>query len=118
MQFQPHFLFNTLNAIVVLVRQQKGQQAEETLGLFSDLLRCVLSDIDAQEVPLSRELEYLRLYLAIEQVRFSDRLRVALHVDTAVLEAAVPHMSLQPIVENAVRHGTTEFAPHLYQTMH
>jgi CheY-like chemotaxis protein len=105
MQLQPHFLFNTLNAIVVLVRQQKGQEAEETLGRFSDLLRCVLSDIDAQEVPLSRELEYLRLYLAIEQVRFSDRLRVALHVDSTVLEATVPHMSLQLIVENALRHG-------------
>ena len=76
MQLQPHFLFNTLNAIVVLVRQQKGQEAEETLARFSDLLRAVLSDIDAEEVPLRRELEYLRLYLSIEQVRFSDRLRV------------------------------------------
>ncbi|HEX6636452.1 MAG TPA: histidine kinase, partial [Steroidobacteraceae bacterium] len=75
-QLQPHFLFNTLNAIVVLVRQQKGQQAEETLARFSDLLRAVLADMDAQEVTLARELEYLRLYLSIEQLRFSDRLRV------------------------------------------
>ena len=58
-QLQPHFLFNTLNAIVVLVRQQKGQQAEETLARFSDLLRAVLADMDAQEVTLARELEYL-----------------------------------------------------------
>ncbi len=59
MQLQPHFLFNTLNAIMVLVRQQRGGEAEETLARFSDLLRAVLSDMDAQEVPLHRELEYL-----------------------------------------------------------
>jgi two-component system, LytTR family, sensor kinase len=104
-QLQPHFLFNTLNAIVVLVRQQKGQQAEETLARFSDLLRAVLADMDAQEVTLGRELEYLRLYLSIEQLRFSDRLRVEIDVDAEMLDAAVPHMGLQPIVENAIRHG-------------
>jgi two-component sensor histidine kinase len=104
-QLQPHFLFNTLNAIVVLVRQQKGQQAEETLARFSDLLRAVLTDLDAQEVPLSRELEYLRLYLAIEQVRFSDRLRVEIDVAPELMDAAVPHMALHPLVENAIRHG-------------
>lgn len=105
MQLQPHFLFNTLNAIVVLVRQQKGREAEETLARFSDLLRVVLSDMEAEEVPLSRELEYLRLYLSIEQLRFSDRLRVTIAADPDILDAAVPHMGLQPIVENAVRHG-------------
>jgi two-component system LytT family sensor kinase len=104
-QLQPHFLFNTLNAIVVLVRQQKGQQAEETLARFSDLLRAVLADMDAQEVTLGRELEYLKLYLSIEQLRFSDRLRIEIDVDPELLDAAVPHMGLQPIVENAVRHG-------------
>jgi signal transduction histidine kinase len=104
-QLQPHFLFNTLNAIVVLVRQQKGRQAEETLARFSDLLRAVLADMDSQEVTLARELEYLRLYLSIEQVRFSDRLRVEMDVDGDLLDAAVPHMALQPIVENAIRHG-------------
>ena len=70
-QLQPHFLFNTLNAIVVLVRQQKGQQAEETLARFSELLRAVLADMDVQEVTLARELEYLKLYLSIEELRFS-----------------------------------------------
>ena len=105
MQLQPHFLFNTLNAIVVLVRQQRGRQAEETLTRFSDLLRAVLDDMDAQEVPLHRELEYLRLYLSIEQTRFPDRLQVSIVAAPNVLDAAVPHMGLQPIVENAVRHG-------------
>ena len=104
-QLQPHFLFNTLNAIVVLVRQQKGRQAEETLARFSDLLRAVLADMDAQEVSLARELEYLKLYLAIEQLRFSDRLRVEIDVEPELMDAAVPHMGLQPLVENAVRHG-------------
>ena len=105
MQLQPHFLFNTLNAIMVLVRQQRGPQAEEMLARLSDLLRCVLEDVEAQEVPLRRELEVLQLYLAIEQVRFQDRLRVEINTEPAALDAAVPQMGLQPIVENAVRHG-------------
>jgi sensor histidine kinase YesM len=105
MQLQPHFLFNTLNAIMVLVRQQKGPQAEEMLSRLSDLLRCVLDDVESQQVSLSRELEYVRLYLSIEQVRFRDRLGVEISADPAVLDAAIPHMGLQPIVENAVRHG-------------
>jgi two-component system, LytTR family, sensor kinase len=105
MQLQPHFLFNTLNAIMVLVRQQKGRQAEEMLAHLSDLLRCVLEDVEAQEVSLRRELEYLQLYLSIEQVRFPDRLRTEITADPAILDAAVPQMGLQPIVENAIRHG-------------
>jgi len=105
MQLQPHFLFNTLNAIMVLVRQRSTARAEEMLGRLSDLLRCVLDEAEAQEVPLHRELDYVRLYLSIEQVRFDDRLTVVIAPDPAVLDAAVPHMALQPIVENALRHG-------------
>jgi sensor histidine kinase YesM len=105
MQLQPHFLFNTLNAIMVLVRQQRGPQAEEMLARLSDLLRSVLEDVETQEVPLHRELDYLRLYLAIEEVRFQDRLVVAISANASTLEAAVPHMGLQPLVENAIRHG-------------
>jgi two-component system LytT family sensor kinase len=110
MQLQPHFLFNTLNAIMVLVRQQKSKEAEQTLAHLSDLLRCVLEDVEAQEVPLRRELEYLQLYLSIEQVRFQDRLRVEISADPAILHAALPQMVLQPVVENAIRHGVGKSA--------
>jgi len=105
MQMHPHFLFNTLSAIVVLVRQGKRQEAETMLSRLSDLLRHTLDDVDAQEVPLWRELDFLRLYLSIEQVRFEDRLRVRIDAGPEVSDALVPHMVLQPIVENAVRHG-------------
>lgn len=110
MQLQPHFLFNTLNAIMVLVRQQKSKEAEQMLAHLSDLLRCVLEDVEAQEVPLRRELEYLQLYLSIEQVRFQDRLRVEISADPAILDAGLPQMVLQPVVENAIRHGVGKSA--------
>ena len=105
MQLQPHFLFNTLNAITVLVRQQKSKAAEQMLGHLGDLLRGVLEEVDAREVSLRRELEYLQLYLSIERVRFADRLRIEISADPATQQASVPHLILQPIVENAIRHG-------------
>jgi len=105
MQLHSHFLFNTLSAAIVLVRQQKGQKAETMLSRLSDLLRHTLEDVDTQEVPLWRELDFLRLYLSIEQVRFEDRLRVQIDAGPEVSDALVPHMARQPIVENAVRHG-------------
>ena len=105
MQMHPHFLFNTLSAIMVLVRQQKGREAEKMLSRLSDLLRHSMDDVETQEVPLWRELDFLRLYLSIEQVRFEDRLRVRIDAGPEVTNALVPHMALQPIVENAVRHG-------------
>jgi two-component system, LytTR family, sensor kinase len=105
MQLQPHFLFNTLNAVVSLVRARRGREAEDTLAHLSDLLRWVLDDREQQEVPLARELEYVRLYLAVERVRFADRLKIELRVAPEALDAAVPHLCLQPIVENAIRHG-------------
>jgi two-component system, LytTR family, sensor kinase len=105
MQLHPHFLFNTLSAIMVLVRQGKGPEAETMLSRLSDLLRHTLDDVETQEVPLWRELEFLRLYLSIEQVRFEDRLRIRIDAGPELSDALVPHMALQPLVENAVRHG-------------
>jgi sensor histidine kinase YesM len=105
MQLHPHFLFNTLGAIMVLVRQGKGREAEMMLSRLSDLLRHTLEDVETQEVPLWRELDFLRLYLSIEQVRFEDRLRLRIEAAPELSDALVPHMALQPIVENAVRHG-------------
>lgn len=105
MQLQPHFLFNTLSAIMVLTEQNKSTEAVQTLARFSDLLRLTLEDVDAQEVTLQRELEFLRLYLLIEQTRFKDRLLVQIDAAQITSDALVPHMVLQPIVENAIRHG-------------
>ena len=107
-QLQPHFLFNTLGAIVVLIQQRKTAQAEAMVEKLGDLLRVTLEDVEAQEVPLWRELEFLRLYLSIEQVRFEDRLKVRIVPTATLSEVLVPHMVLQPIVENAVRHGLGE----------
>jgi signal transduction histidine kinase len=107
-QLQPHFLFNTLNAITVLVRDRRGTMAVRMLDGLSDMLRQVLRSDQPHEVPLRSELQLIEQYLAIEQVRFSDRLRVQFAVDAAALDAAVPSFILQPLVENALRHGLTE----------
>jgi two-component system LytT family sensor kinase len=104
MQLQPHFLFNTLGAIMVLIQQQKTAEAEAMVERLGDLLRLTLEDVEAQEVPLWRELEFLRLYLSIEQVRFEDRLHVRI-ARTGLSDVLVPHMVLQPIVENSIRHA-------------
>lgn len=104
-QLQPHFLLNSLNAITVIVRDRDTATATRMLEQLGDMLRRVMRPDRPQEVPLSEELEFVRQYLAIETVRFSDRLAPAFDVDPAVLSAAVPEFLLQPLVENAVRHG-------------
>lgn len=103
-QLQPHFLFNTLNAISALALADP-HQARLMISRLSDLLRLTLEERHALEVPLARELELLRCYLDIQQVRFQDRLSTQLDVETDTLHAAVPSMILQPLVENALRHG-------------
>jgi signal transduction histidine kinase len=108
MQLQPHFLFNSLNAITVLVRDQRTQLAGRMLELLSDVLRQVLRSDQPHEVTLEEELQLIRQYLAIEEVRFSDRLVVRYHFDDDVLKAAVPRFILQPLVENALRYGVAD----------
>ena len=105
MQLHPHFLFNSLNAITVLVRDQDTAAAGRMLSLLSDVLRQVLRTDQTHEVSLADELGFLEQYLAIEQVRFSDRLHVVIDVDDSLRGAAVPPFLLQPLVENALRHG-------------
>jgi LytS/YehU family sensor histidine kinase len=105
MQLNPHFLFNSLNAITVLVRDQNTAAASRMLELLSDVLRLVLRAESSPEARLSAELHFLERYLAIEQVRFSDRLQTRVEVDEATRRAAVPQFILQPLVENALRHG-------------
>ncbi len=105
MQLHPHFLFNTLNSITVLVRDRDTAAASRMLELLSDVLRQVLRTGEAHETALLHEVEFLERYLAIEQVRFSDRLRPHIQIDPAVAHAAVPRFLLQPLVENALRHG-------------
>jgi signal transduction histidine kinase len=105
MQLHPHFLFNTLHTIAVLVREQDTETAVRLLARLGDVLREVLRSADAHEVRLRDELAFTGRYLEIEQVRFADRLRVVWRAETAALDAAVPHLVLQPLVENALRHG-------------
>jgi LytS/YehU family sensor histidine kinase len=105
MQLEPHFLFNSLNAITTLVELGRQQQAAEMLGHLNVILKRTLERSTPEKVPLSQELEIVENYLAIEQVRFADRLRIDIKVDPAALHSMVPCFLLQPIVENAIRHG-------------
>ena len=107
-QLQPHFLFNTLHAISTLMHRDV-QAADRMLARLSDLLRLTLDSIARPEIRLNEELEFLEKYLHIEQVRLGDRLTVRFDVDPEVLDATVPAMILQPLVENAIKHGV---APH------
>lgn len=105
MQLQPHFLFNTLHAISTKVLQQETEEADRMITRLSAFLRLTLESTGKAEVPLASELEFLESYLAIQRVRFPERLRVKIDVDPGVLTALVPNLVLQPLVENAIRHG-------------
>lgn len=104
-QIEPHFLFNTLNTISGLVREGRGDNAVDMIAGLSELLRKTLQSSDKQQVALGEELEIVAKYLEIEKARFAERLQVSVDVPEELRKARVPSLILQPIVENAVKHG-------------
>jgi sensor histidine kinase YesM len=105
MQLEPHFLFNTLNAVTTLVELGRNQEASETLAHLNTILRTTLQRNTPEKIPFAQELQVVESYLAIQQVRFADRLRVKIETSPDALEGLVPCFLLQPIIENAIRHG-------------
>ena len=104
MQLQPHFLFNTLHSISALVYKD-AEAADKMIARLGDFLRLTLENAGSQEVSLQQELEFLKCYLDIERIRFRDRLTVRFRIEPQALDARLPNMILQPIVENAIKHG-------------
>jgi two-component sensor histidine kinase len=104
-QLNPHFLFNSLNALSALILARENDKAEQFVLSLSAFLRDSLSREVAETIPLDRELQIQREYLSLEETRFPDRLRVVEDIDPAAAEAATPSLILQPLVENAIKHG-------------
>ena len=104
-QMHPHFLFNTMNTIAVLVRESRNAEAVNLLARLSSLLRMSLDNTGVPEVTLQQELDFLAHYIEIQKARFSDRLNVRLRIEPKALPARIPNLLLQPIVENAILHG-------------
>jgi hypothetical protein len=104
-QLNPHFLFNALNSVAMLVRAGARAEAVRALAELAELLRRALYGPSTAEVPLRDELGFVERYLGVERLRFQDRLEVAVEVDADALDAAVPNLLLQPLVENALKHG-------------
>ena len=111
LQLQPHFLFNALNAVGALIITGRSREAFDVVGRLGDLLRALLAIERREEVSLREELELVESYVGIEQARLGDRLRVEWNVAPDVASAQVPPMLLQPLVENAIRHGVSR-SPH------
>jgi two-component system LytT family sensor kinase len=110
MQLHPHFLFNTLNTITALIRRERTREAEDVVAGLGELLRRALEHRQDLRVPLGEELKFLRHYFAIESIRFQDRLRVEFDIAPACHSALVPSLILQPLVENAMKHGFSRVA--------
>jgi two-component system LytT family sensor kinase len=104
-QIEPHFLFNTLSAVTGLVREGRNETAVNMIAGLSDFMRRVLEDSTRQEVPLGEEMEFAQRYLEIQKVRFVERLQLSVDIPSELLLAQVPTLILQPIVENAIKHG-------------
>ena len=109
-QIEPHFLFNTLNAIAGLVREKRNDAAVSMIAGLSDFLRRVVEDSNRQQVPLGDEIDFLQKYVDIQKVRFAERLEVSVDVPAELFSAQVPSLILQPMVENAVKHGIAKRA--------
>ena len=103
-QLHPHFLFNTHHAISALIPEDP-EAADDMLSLLSDLLRMTLEKSDLQEVTLREEMEFLKIYMEIQKIRFRDRLEITTDIEDSSLDAFVPNLILQPIVENSITHG-------------
>lgn len=108
MQLNPHFLFNTLHSVASLIRIKKNEEAIETLSTLSELLRTTVYEGKANEVTVREEVNFVHKYLYIEQLRFSHRLEVVWEVAPEVLDYKIPNLLLQPLVENALKHGLNE----------
>lgn len=106
-QLHPHFLFNTMNTISVLVREGRNTQAVQLLARLSGLLRTTLDSAGVEEVTVRQEMEFIERYVEIQKMRFADRLSVVTDVSAEALEARVPNLLLQPLVENAIQHGVS-----------
>lgn len=104
-QLHPHFLFNTMNTIAVLVREGKNDEAVTLLARLSSLLRMSLDSTRAAEITLRQEMDFLERYIEIQKARFSDRLQVEVDIEPQAMSARIPNLLLQPIVENAILHG-------------
>ena len=104
-QIEPHFLFNALNSIAAQVRDGKNDSAVSMIAALSDVLRSLIAESSRPEVPLGEEVQLLRKYLEIQKARLAERLQVQLDIPNELLSALVPGLLLQPIVENAIRHG-------------
>lgn len=104
-QVEPHFMFNALNSIAGLVRDNRNEAAVSMIVGLSEFLRRTLSDGDRSQVTLAEEVEYLQRYIDIQKVRFGERLQVSMDIPAELLGARVPMLLLQPLVENAVKHG-------------
>ncbi|MBV9726443.1 MAG: histidine kinase [Gammaproteobacteria bacterium] len=109
-QIEPHFMFNSLNAIAGLVRDNRNAAAVEMIVVLSDFLRAAAVDFSRPQVALEQEVQFLRKYLEIQRARFADRLEVTLDIPAGLLSAQVPSLVLQPLVENAIKHGIAKRA--------
>jgi two-component system LytT family sensor kinase len=104
-QLHPHFLFNAFNAVSTLVRQQKNESAVNMITQLCSMLRLTMQNIDRQELTLDQELDFVASYLEVERVRFSDKLQTEIEIEPEARRCIVPNLLLQPLVENAIKHG-------------